>query len=537
MRQSNAQPIRTERPPSAPSFRRLPNWGAPLRTLAGNAYLVGLSEVKKVDAWRRVWSDAGHDDRFYEILDGTIPPFEYHYLILEDTTGRVRAIQPVFVHDKDILEGIPDRLHGPAKLLNRLARFRILWVGPSVGEAALGAESQDRAWCAWALSLALPLAARRVRAPLVVLKDFPSELRPVLQVFIDQGYTRIPSMPAVALDLDFRSFDEHSRSVSGKTRGDLRRKFRDASRHPPISVEVRNDISDRLDELYPLYLQVHNHAAMRFETLTPDYFRRLGREMPDVARFFIWTQEGRSDRTGLPGGARRAPLLHRQARRDRLGLPKRGTPVRERPAQLRSEAQVGLQAPAAGPLPMAPESHNQRNSASRRPVAHPGAPRAPAAEIPQRARAMREESPSRHPEDRPARPMFPWYAHPNIHLALNAALVTFSELLLKKGAMAAMPGAAPPWLAWTGVAALGSLWVLAGILCYLASFAIWLYLLRTVPLHVAFPVTNLSHALIPVGAWVLFGERFGVSRGLGIVLILIGTWFIARPPHSREGSR
>jgi len=271
----------------------LPNWGAPLRTPAGHAYLVGLSEVKEVDAWRRVWLDAGHDYRFYEILDGTIPPFEYHYLILEDITGRVRAIEPVFVHDQDILEGLPDRLRGPAKLLTRFARFRILWVGPSVGEGGLGAEPQDRAWCAWALSLALPLAARRLRAPLVVLKDFPSELRPVLQVFLDQGFTRIPSMPAVALNLDCKSFDDHLRSVSSKTRGNLRRKFRDAGRHPPISVEVRNDISDRLDELYPLYLQVHNHAAMRFETLTPDYFRRLGREMRDRARFFIWTQEGR----------------------------------------------------------------------------------------------------------------------------------------------------------------------------------------------------------------------------------------------------
>jgi len=133
--------------------------------------------------------------------------------------------------------------------------------------------------------------------------------------------------------------------------------------------------------------------------------------------------------------------------------------------------------------------------------------------------------------------MFPWYAHPGIHLALNAALVTVSQLLLKKGAMAAAAGAAPRWLAWTGVAALGSVWVLAGILCYLASFANWLYLLRTVPLHVAFPVTNLSHALIPLGAWVLFGERFGVSRGLGIALIITGTWFIARPRRSGEGFR
>jgi len=48
----------------------------------------------------------------------------------------------------------------------------------------------------------------------------------------------------------------------------------------------------------------------------------------------------------------------------------------------------------------------------------------------------------------------------------------------------------------------------------------------TVPLHIAFPVTNLSHALIPLGAWVLLGERFGPLRAAGIVLLVAGTWFV-----------
>jgi len=130
-----------------------------------------------------------------------------------------------------------------------------------------------------------------------------------------------------------------------------------------------------------------------------------------------------------------------------------------------------------------------------------------------------------------------WAMSPALHLALNAALVTVSELLLKAGAREAAAGGTPHWLDWTGLPALGSLWVLAGIVCYLLSFANWLYLLRTVPLHVAFPVTNLSHALIPLGAWVLFGERFGFGRALGIALIVAGTWFVARPAARREGFR
>jgi undecaprenyl phosphate-alpha-L-ara4N flippase subunit ArnF len=122
----------------------------------------------------------------------------------------------------------------------------------------------------------------------------------------------------------------------------------------------------------------------------------------------------------------------------------------------------------------------------------------------------------------------PWYLRAPLQLGLNAALITVSELLLKKGALATASTPAPRWLSWTGVAALGSGWVVAGIVCYLLSFVNWLYLLRTVPLYIAFPVTNLSHALIPIGAWLLLGERFGPTRAAGIALIIAGTWFVVR---------
>lgn len=245
-----------------------------------------------------MWSGLRHDSRYYEILDATIPPFQYRYLVLEDASGRVRAVQPLFVSVQDVLEGLPERTQRLARLLTRLApmlsRFRTLWVGPTVGEAALGAGARDRVWCAQALHEALPLVSRRLRAPLIVLKDFPAEWRFPLQCFVENGYTRIPSMPSVVMDLNFETFEDYLKGLSSKARGDLRRKFRDADRLPPVSVEVVNDISDRIDELYPLYLQVHQHAKQRFETLTPDYFRRLGRDIPERSRFFIWTQKGRA---------------------------------------------------------------------------------------------------------------------------------------------------------------------------------------------------------------------------------------------------
>ena len=58
-------------------------------------------------------------------------------------------------------------------------------------------------------------------------------------------------------------------------------------------MEVVNDITSHVEQLYPLYLQVHERSPMQFEHLTKDFFCRVGREMPERARFFVWRQLGR----------------------------------------------------------------------------------------------------------------------------------------------------------------------------------------------------------------------------------------------------
>jgi hypothetical protein len=58
-------------------------------------------------------------------------------------------------------------------------------------------------------------------------------------------------------------------------------------------MEVVNDITPVVDEIYPLYVAVHERSPLKFETLTKDYFRAVAERMPDRARFFIWRQNGK----------------------------------------------------------------------------------------------------------------------------------------------------------------------------------------------------------------------------------------------------
>jgi predicted N-acyltransferase len=97
-------------------------------------------------------------------------------------------------------------------------------------------------------------------------------------------------MPMTRLALPYRDWDEYFSTLSKATRKDLRRKFRKAERASKIEMEVVNDTTPYIDEIYPLYLQVHERSLLKFETLTKDFFRAIGQRMPERARFFIWRQ-------------------------------------------------------------------------------------------------------------------------------------------------------------------------------------------------------------------------------------------------------
>src|SRR6185436_15041277 len=129
-----------------------------------------------------IWDGQRHDGRFHEIVNQTLcGDFDCRYLVLQDDSGAVRTIQPLFVCDQNVLDGVDGGLRPVVDRLRRVAprllAFRTLMVGSPVGEASLPAWPGDRRWCAWALAEALPRAARQFGASLIVLKEIPSALR------------------------------------------------------------------------------------------------------------------------------------------------------------------------------------------------------------------------------------------------------------------------------------------------------------------------------------------------------------------------
>ncbi len=260
---------------------------------------VGRAELQNCGAWKQALQNKCKDHRYYEIIEETLQgDFEYHYLILQDDSGKLRAIQPVFLVRQNLVEGVPGKINSIVdrvrKIFPRFLTMRVLMVGCAAGTGDLGAcDEKEENWVANALQASLSTYARQNNASLVVLKDFPANYRPELETFSKNGYARIPSMPMTRLPLPYRNWDEYFSTLSKATRKDLRRKFRKAERAPKIEMEVVSDVAAVVDEIYPLYLAVHERSPLKFETLTKDYFRSIGQQMPDRARFFIWRQTGK----------------------------------------------------------------------------------------------------------------------------------------------------------------------------------------------------------------------------------------------------
>jgi hypothetical protein len=271
-----------------------------VKTEHGTVYVASRRQLEGCAQWKQAHNGQRKDHRYHEIVEETIQQgFDYRYFVLEDLTGEIKAIQPFFLLRQDLIAGagakVQKAINAIRQLFPTFLTMRTLMVGCAAGEGHLDHGPGDHnQWIAKLLHSALVKYAKQIKHKMIVLKEFPHQYRKALSVFSQDGYTRVPSLPMTRLNIDYPNFDEYmTKALSHATRKDLRRKFK-ATKDHAIEMQVVQDISPFIDEVYPLYLQVYNRSHMHFEKLTPEYMKSLGTRMPDKTRFFIWRQNGKA---------------------------------------------------------------------------------------------------------------------------------------------------------------------------------------------------------------------------------------------------
>jgi len=276
-----------------PQITVSPAFQKAFRTSRGTVEVYHSYRDVESGVWEASFGEQVRDGRFYQIAEDCLrEQFDFRYIVIRnDRTGEF-ALQPTLLVDQDGAAGLPRQARSfvaaVREVYPRFLQMKLLMVGCAAGE---GHPGSTEPWALQALHEALPRVARDTGAPIIVLKDFPAEYRASLGPIFERDYRRVPGMPAATLDLGYASFEDYlQRRVGRVYRKNLRRKFRKLEAATPITMEVCSDATEVAGELFALYWQTYERSEFQFEVLSPEFFERLGKDMPDKTRFFIWRQ-------------------------------------------------------------------------------------------------------------------------------------------------------------------------------------------------------------------------------------------------------
>jgi multidrug transporter EmrE-like cation transporter len=70
--------------------------------------------------------------------------------------------------------------------------------------------------------------------------------------------------------------------------------------------------------------------------------------------------------------------------------------------------------------------------------------------------------------------------------------------------------------------------IVGGLACYVLSVAIWIAALSRVPVSIAYPMLSIGYVVNALAAWMLFGESLSAQKLVGIGVIIVGVFLVAR---------
>ena len=71
-------------------------------------------------------------------------------------------------------------------------------------------------------------------------------------------------------------------------------------------------------------------------------------------------------------------------------------------------------------------------------------------------------------------------------------------------------------------------YIIGGMSCYAVSLVVWIMALSRVEVSVAYPLLSIGYVVNAIAAWYFFGEAVTVTRLVGIGIIIIGVYVVAR---------
>ena len=116
-----------------------------------------------------------------------------------------------------------------------------------------------------------------------------------------------------------------------------------------------------------------------------------------------------------------------------------------------------------------------------------------------------------------------------ICIVIGVSLNACAQLLLKAGVNAVGHfDMTPANILPVGIKIATQWPIIGGLACYVLSVVVWIVGLSRVDVSIAYPMLSLGYVVNAFAAWYLFGEVLSAQRLVGIGVILVGVFLVAR---------
>ncbi|BAP88382.1 uncharacterized protein E1O_12510 [Burkholderiales bacterium GJ-E10] len=237
---------------------------------------------------------------FWSIMEASrINDFDFRYVLFYDAQRRPVALAGFYSVTTDIAIFAPGPLRAALGAVRRVLpnffKLRMIECGtpititspPFVYDPAIDPEAVVDA-----LDRVLRRTARAEGQFLIVVRDFEPDAAALQSAFGRRGYHGTDSLPNTYLALPWSTPEEYLAALRSYYRSKLV-KHRKRNAAAGVTHTVIDDFADLADELCAEWMVVHESASeFQREVLTPDFYRRLSRDLGPLSKAILFHRHG-----------------------------------------------------------------------------------------------------------------------------------------------------------------------------------------------------------------------------------------------------
>lgn len=256
-------------------------------------FVAGFHEIDEA-LWQECFPSPLEGRFWYETLEtcGLEDQFLFRYALIK-SGGKAIGIAPCFIHDVPLSLVAPRPVAFLLKLLSgifpKAGIERTFFVGsPCSDEGTIGlVPGANLAEVAADIGRAVQAEARRLKAPMIVFKDFSQSGRAGLEpTERNDGFFPVVSYPGTVASLPLPDKDAYLRALPHSQRHNFLKKLRRSKELLALETSIVERPSDReIEEIYALFLQTYEKGKTKFERLDLKFFKVIRDQKP--AKFIL----------------------------------------------------------------------------------------------------------------------------------------------------------------------------------------------------------------------------------------------------------